>query len=201
MTTGKPEKINDADSAGIPNFTISGGITTSTFETFMTFYQKAVSDKAKKAVVFINSGGGYSAVGQGISQVMVNSEIKFYTCGTGWCCSAALYILAHGDIRCVTEDCSLMYHKLWSGAFGNPDEVMATGKRLEKEQKVLQRSFSRRTKKNAPWWNRQAKKNPNKEFWFYSKDAKKLGVVDHVGFPEIVTVEKEVKYKIKIKKK
>lgn len=56
-------------------------------------------------------------------------------------------------------------------------------------------------RKPASWWNRQAKDDPNKMFWFYTDDAMRLGVVDYIGLPEIKVVEKETKYKIKIRKK
>jgi ATP-dependent Clp protease protease subunit len=179
---------------------LCGEFDESLLEGFIEFYNKAVATGATDAIIYIDSVGGYVHVCNSILAMIESSSIRFHTVVLGEACSCGLVLLGGGDVRYAAERSQLLFHDISFGAYGNPDQVEHNAARAKEFGKQLLTRFAKRTKKTYKWWMDKTKENPDRDYWFYAKEALELGVVDHIGIPRetmktemIVDVEKSKK--------
>lgn len=160
-------------------------------KSFLEFYNKAVANNAKDAIIYIDSVGGLVHVCNAILSLMESSSIRFHTVALGEACSCGLVLLGGGDVRYATDRTQMLFHDISFGSYGNPDQVEHNATRAKDFGKRLLSRFAKRTNKTYKWWMDKTKENPDRDFWFYSKEALELGVIDHIGVPK-ETVKTEI---------
>lgn len=169
-------------------------------ESFMEFYASALDNNILDAFIYISSDGGYVSIANAILSIIEASAITFHTISIGQSNSCGLLLAAGGDLRYATKRARFLYHDLSLGAEGHPDEIEDEILESKKMAKSLHTRFAKKTNFNLSWWNDQARKNPTKDFKFGALEAKKYGVIDYIGIPEIISDEKPEKKRIKIRK-
>lgn len=140
--------------------------------------------------IFINSVGGNVSDGFAIIGAMEMSETPIITYGLGIVASMALAIFVAGDVRVSARHTRYMYHSISYGMFG----YIQDHEDAQVETDLLQRMFNSlildRTKLTRE--KLEESKAMKKDFFFSSKEALKLGVVDTIlKKPEKKTFSKE----------
>lgn len=145
--------------------------------TFLKIFKAVTLFKdAEPFSVIINSDGGSYYDSMAIADLISATE-NAHTVGVGRVLSAALLILAAGKQRFVSKSCWLMYHNSSYGQEGSHMEIKASVEQAEREEIQSAEFMASRTKKSRKFWKQIS---DTKDYYFSSKEALKLGVVDHV---------------------
>ena len=153
-----------------------------TLKSFISFSKNINSDD-QDAIIYINSPGGDVNVLNSIIGIMESIDITWHTVAIGDVMSAGLLLLATGDKRYATKRAWFMFHDLFDIVWGHPDQIVVSAKRLKLLSRRLIKLFASRTLNNSKWWYDKANSYPDKCFFFYADEAKKLGVIDYIGVP------------------
>jgi ATP-dependent Clp protease, protease subunit len=128
-------------------------------------------------VIQINSQGGSVSAATGIVGLMKTCPNPIITEGHGQIASAAVLILAAGDIRVTSEYCWIMHHCSQYGLAGRHTEVKASVAQSEAEEKMWAKWMEKFTKKPAKFW---LEKGSTLDFYFTPAQAKEMGLIDKI---------------------
>ena len=128
--------------------------------------------------IVINSPGGSIYDAFAIIDRIQNSSCVIITVGTGLVASAAIPILASGNIRKATKHCSLMYHE---PSFNMPLERLAAADSETKHVKYLSQRLNKfmaaSTDESYSYWVKAGK---YVDFYFDADKALELGIIDEI---------------------
>lgn len=128
--------------------------------------------------IMVNSPGGDLYAAFAIIDRLQNSPCVIVTVGTGLVASAAVPILASGDIRKVTQNVSLMFHE---PSFNSPMERLTSAEIEAKHVKQLNQRMCKFMGANThmpySYWISQGK---HVDFYFDAEKAVEIGVVDEI---------------------
>lgn len=133
-------------------------------------------ESRKKIYIFINSGGGDVVYGMNLLNIIKNSKTPIVTVGLGSCASMALYILAAGHERYCFNDTVLLLHDGQAG-------YVSTGNKGKDIQRFYNGLYDRLDKflvKNTNMSAEFLETNKDREYYFWSEEAKEYGIVDKV---------------------
>jgi ATP-dependent Clp protease protease subunit len=128
-------------------------------------------------IIQINSPGGSVSAATGIVGLMKTCPNPIITEGHGQIASAAVLILAAGDIRVSSEFCTMMHHCAHYGVAGRHTEVKASVAQSEAEEKMWAKWMEKFTKKPAKFW---LEKGATLDFYFTPAQAKEIGLIDKI---------------------
>ncbi len=128
--------------------------------------------------VYVNSGGGDVYAMFAIIDRMECSPNQILTIGTGLVASAALPILAAGNIRMVTKNCTLMHH---TASYSVGNSRMPTQKNeLQHVTKLENRVCKYLTAKSQKPYNFWTATGKHLDYYFDADEAVEMGVVDEI---------------------
>lgn len=134
-------------------------------------------EKRKTITIYLNSEGGSSFDGQALIDVMLASKTKIRTVGFGMVASMAYLIFLAGNERIGFENTSFLQHEGEAGVSGlsssKAKETMAFFDDMEERTKKYILSKSKITEETYD-------KFYKREWWMYSQEAKKNGIVDKI---------------------
>jgi len=131
----------------------------------------------------ICSDGGLTDLMFALYDVIRSIRSPVRTIGTGSICSAAVLLLACGDVRQVTKHAWLMSHKAELGqASGDADVVLSRALIFKKYEQKRYELIAKHTKWTAKQW--LSNERNAGEVWMEPKDMLKVGIIDNIIIPK-----------------
>ena len=134
--------------------------------------------------MFINSPGGSVSDGLAIYDVMNDIPCDVVTVATGVAASMGSFLLAvgtHGK-RYVTPSTEVMIHQPLGGVQGQATDISLVADHIQKVKSRLATIMAERCNKQLE----EVIKDMERDYWMTGEQAKEYGIVDHVGFPEMI---------------
>jgi len=190
--TLQPASTNDNNGNGVVKvFDCFEEFDSDLLKRFSTFCKELEKSGDDKAIIRINSPGGYISTLNSMLSIMESMDVEWHAVAIGRASSAAQMLLSLADVRYATVHARLMHHEAWSWTGGSADEMQEDAKRLKELWVRLMQRFAKRTNKPARWWKQKSKSYEDRCFYFYADEAKELGAIDYIGSPE-VSVDKVI---------
>ena len=142
--------------------------------------QNAEKKRKKRLQFMIASPGGGMPECFALIDVMKGSKIPIHTVGLGLIASCGLLLFISGEHghRILTPNTSILSHQFSWGNYGKEHELFAQVKEFELSTKRMLDHY----KKCTGLDEEQIRKHllPPEDVWLSAKEAKKLGICDHV---------------------
>jgi ATP-dependent Clp endopeptidase proteolytic subunit ClpP len=147
---------------------------------------KALGTGQKILPIFIDSYGGYvdSLVGMlDYFQSFRDNDVEIVTiaCGKAMSCGAMLF--AMGDHRFVGQRSRIMFHRIYGGAHGNPDDIKVDAEESERLEKTLFEEISKNIGKPKGWLFDQLKKRNFSDWYLSAEQSLETKVATCIGIP------------------
>lgn len=157
----------------------------------VAYLQKCLSDRVDFApnqpiVVYINSYGGSIHNMFAMVDLLNSVDSTIITVAIGKAMSAGAALLSFGDIRFATDNCSIMLHEASSGMAGNVRDMVVDAKETERINKQMLDFIAENC--NMKGGGKALAKlftNERRDVYLTPKEAKKLGLIDYIGFPKM----------------
>jgi ATP-dependent protease ClpP protease subunit len=148
---------------------------------------KALKTGQKILPIFIDSYGGYvdSLIGMlDYFQSFRDNGVEIVTiaCGKAMSCGAMLF--AMGDKRYVGKRSRVMFHSIYGGTHGNPDDMKTDTKESERLEKFIFEEVSKNIGKPKGWLFDQLKKNNFSDWYLTADECIENKVATKVGVPQ-----------------
>ena len=148
---------------------------------------KALKTGQKILPIFIDSYGGYvdSLIGMlDYFQSFRDNGVEIVTiaCGKAMSCGAMLF--AMGDKRYVGKRSRVMFHRIYGGTHGNPDDMKTDTKESERLEKFIFEEVSKNIGKPKGWLFDQLKKNNFSDWYLNGDEALESKVATKIGIPQ-----------------
>ena len=129
------------------------------------------------AEIFISSNGGDEYEAFAIHDAIVTCNINITTIGYGKVMSAAPLLLTCGDVRKCTKNCWFMVHEAsYSMEHEKHTENFNTVKHIDSLESIWFDLMDKYTKTTKAKWKRLCQK----DYYFKSDEAIKLGLIDEI---------------------
>lgn len=145
-------------------------------------------------VIYINSYGGQVDALMSILDTIDSVPNKVVTVCAGTAMSCGAVLLAYGDERYMGANSRAMIHQVSSGTFGTNNEIIATAKEIDKLNSRLAKILA--DKIGISYEEIMGLYENNIDKYFTAKEAKKFGLVDHIGVPTL-KITQTVTYEVK----
>lgn len=142
------------------------------------------SKSDKDIYLFINSPGGAVSDGLAIYDVMNEISCEVVTVATGMAASMGAFLLAVGAYgkRYITPSTEVMIHQPLGGVQGQATDISLVANHIQKIKTKLASIMAEKCKKNI----KTITNDMERDHWMTANQAKEYGLVDCVGFPEII---------------
>ena len=142
--------------------------------------QNAEKKKKKRLQFMICSPGGGMPECFALIDVMKGSRIPIHTVGLGMIASCGLLLFITGEHghRTLTPNTSILSHQFSWGNYGKEHELFAQVKEFELSTKRMLDHYKKCTGLNEEEIREHLL--PPEDVWLSAKEAKKLGICDHV---------------------
>lgn len=145
-------------------------------------YLESKSDK--DIYIFINSPGG--SVSDGL---MIYDQVKALSCdvvtiGTGVAASMGSVLLSAGSRgkRYCTVNSQVMIHQPFGGVHGQASDISIVCNHIQQVNNKLATIIAENCNKEVS----DVIKDMERDYWMTAQEALDYGIVDHIGFPEII---------------
>ena len=149
--------------------------------------------------VCIDSGGGCLYTLMGMIDAMKACSVKLATIVESKAMSAAAVLISCGDPehRYMGPNATIMFHSASGGMQGTTEEVENNAKELRRLEQITNEIMSRNCGKKKTFFESEVKKH-GPEWFIPAKEAKKLGIISHIGIP-ILETNITFEHKLKLK--
>lgn len=143
-------------------------------------------NSSKSVTIYINSEGGDTSSGMAIIDAMDNLKdngIDVITIACGECASMASIVLANGSngLRYCTKNSRIMIHNsYYDDIDGHIESIDTCKKELEVTNDAFSKILARHSTKTTTWFLKKLEK----DFYMSADEAKKIGIIDNIGFPK-----------------
>lgn len=143
-------------------------------------------NSSKPVTIYINSEGGDTSSGMAIIDAMDNLKdngIDVITIACGECASMASIVLANGSAgsRYCTKNSRIMIHNsYYDDIDGHIESIDTCKKELEVTNDAFSKILARHSTKTTTWFLKKLEK----DFYMSADEAKKIGIIDNIGFPK-----------------
>ena len=145
----------------------------------------AKENKQDTLPVFIDSYGGevYSALA--MVDMLKASGLEIITVCIGKAMSAGAVLFSIGKERYITENSTIMIHKVQGRNAGNSDEMGANAEEAKRLTDKLLSLIDENTGNKEGFFANLLKESNNTDFFIDAKKAIELGLATKIGFPEM----------------
>lgn len=157
-------------------------------EFFVEDFMRLEQDPAIQVIaIYISSYGGDAYTLCAMRDLIKSSIKPVATICMGKAMSAGAFLLASGTpgLRFCSENSEIMVHEISSGTVGKTAEILQGAIDLDKFNKRVMRNFAQDIGKSITEVEDILKSKSNVDWNLNSKDAKKVGIIDHIGIPRV----------------
>lgn len=134
-------------------------------------------NERKPIILYINSPGGNVTDGYALIDAIMTSKTPVYTVNLGIAYSMGFFVFIAGERRYSMPSATFLCH---DGASGGYDSMNKLKDRIEFETGQMERYAERYILNRTSIPEKQYRDNLRKEWYFYPREAKELGVVTHI---------------------
>lgn len=137
--------------------------------------------------IFISSYGGevYSMIA--MRDLIKTSTKKVATIAVGKAMSSGAFLLAAGSqgLRYASPNSTILIHEISTGFEGKNSALLEKAIGMDALNKQVFGMFSKDTNTTHGYWIEELKKRGDGDIKLSATQAKKLGIIDHIGVPRI----------------
>ena len=139
--------------------------------------------KGQPITLYINSPGGVVTSGMMIYDVMQRIKSPVHTVCMGQACSMGSFLLMAGEPghRYVTPEARIMVHQPSGGARGMASDIEISNKEIQRIKKRMAKLYAKHCGGTESEW----KTRKDRDYFVGAREAKKIGLVDKIGLPEL----------------
>ena len=133
--------------------------------------------------LYVDSNGGDAGWSLNLAEIVANSPLHIVTIGMSKAMSGALLVVAAGDERWAYPHCLFLIHDIRYSKFAPEKFTLGDAERTVKNMRLQQTAIekfiakhSKLTLESIPLYTKY-----NEETFFNAAEAKKLGIIDHIG--------------------
>lgn len=150
-------------------------------------FQISSKDPDKQIIIVINSFGGDVYALLAMLDVMQSVPNQILTVGNGKAMSCGAILLACGDIRFATENTTIMLHEVSGASYGNVHDVSTDTNELVRLNELVADLFVKHSKfKGGVEAYKALFTGTKRDIYLTTKQAKKLRIIDNIGFPRVI---------------
>lgn len=181
-----------------PGYIYVTDFTEESLEIFQHEFNTLQKSKQNIIPVVIDSYGGDVYALFGMVSLMKSSKVPVATIipSKAFSCGAVLASAGTPGKRFIAPYGSILVHQISLGEEGKMSEVQSSLDHAEKLNKTLLSMLDENCGKEPGFFAKHIKELANVDFYLKPKEAKKVGIIDHVGLPEFIV---EVEQRITIK--
>ena len=163
---------------------LNGEVNGETAVSLITQLRFLANKSDKDIYLFINSPGGSVSDGLAIYDVMNEISCDVVTIATGLAASMGSFLLSAGaqGKRYITPSTEVMIHQPLGGVQGQATDISLVADHIQKIKAKLTSIMAENCKKDIE----EVAKDMERDHWMSGEQAREYGIVDHVGFPEII---------------
>ena len=183
-TIGKPI-TDEKDYLVIKDFSLE------TLKTFHREFRELNEDPEISVItIIINSYGGSVHALLGMLDVidMAHKPVSTIAIGAAMSCGVILLSAGTKGLRFAGARADIMIHEVSSMEMGKLTELEANLVQTKRMNDMLMVELAKNAgKKDPKFFIKEMKKRTNLDWFVSAAEAKKLGIIDHVGVPEFIT--------------
>jgi len=148
---------------------------------------RALETGQKILPIFIDSYGGYvdSLLGMlDYFQSFRDNGVQIITIACGKVMSCGALLFAMGDKRFIGKRSRIMFHRIYGGVYGNPDDIKVDAKESERLEKFIFEEVSKNIGRPKGWLFEQLKKNNFSDWYLTANEAIENKVATGIGIPQ-----------------
>lgn len=163
-------------------------------EFFEKFSELEQDQEVSIIPIMISSYGGEIDVLSAMRDIVKSAGKPVATIAFGKAMSAGAALLACGSpgLRFAARNTSIMIHEMSAGAEGKAEEIKNSAADIARTNKKFMRALA--SDMGMPYKSlmQELARRKNTDWFLTAHEAKKIGMVDHVGIPRIVSVPASV---------
>ena len=136
-------------------------------------------------VIYVDSYGGYVDSLATMIETMDEIPNPLYTVCLGKAMSCGAILLSHGDQRFCGQHSRVMVHEVSGCTGGNVNDICNDSKEIQRLNRyfmgILAKNCNIKGGYNA--LRQKVKEHEGREWWMDAAEAKKFGIIDHIGTP------------------
>jgi ATP-dependent Clp protease protease subunit len=177
-----------------------GDFTARTFEIFKAKFNRAESNPDQPVIpIVIDSPGGQIYSLLGMLSLIDTCEKPVATIGMCKAMSCGAVLLSSGTpgYRFSDPNCTIMVHDASAGTIGKVEDMKVSVENSERLKKDLYNRLALNCNQDKRFFFNKIKDRGNTNWYLTPKQAKKLGLIDHICIPNMevkVSVEMEFNY-------
>jgi ATP-dependent Clp protease protease subunit len=151
--------------------------------------------------VLMDSYGGSVYTGLGIREALLAPKLPvvIYVPTKAMSCGAFLTACGTKGYRYAAETATFMIHDVSSGTFGKLEDMKVDTAEASRLAQLIFSFMDQGCGKPAGYIQKQLKKRGNTDWYLTAPEAKKLGLIDHIGRPQF-QMEASINFKLDGKK-
>lgn len=164
---------------------------------FRDDFQKCLIRNQQLVPIFIDSFGGGASSVFAMIDIIRKSPVPVATIASGTAYSAGAFLLSAGTpgYRYASPLSSIMIHDAAGWAEGKTEDIQNTAERMNFVSEQIFSILDKNCNKSPGYFKKIIKSKRNLEYYLTPEESKDLGLIDHVGIPELVF---SVDYKLEI---
>ena len=182
----------------IPEFITVNKFDDQSSKQFREDFQKLENQGQKIIPIYVDSNGGNVDSYLSMYDIIRNFDGIVMTIGNGKCYSCGALLLAAGTsgYRYASKNCDIMLHDISTQNWGKKEQLVNDTKQVVRYANKIYKILDKDCGKKKGYFKKKFKEFKNLEYWFQPKKAKKLGIIDKIGLPNLeFNVEQTIKVK------
>lgn len=161
---------------------------------FESEFNEAILSGQPIIPILISSYGGSCDQLNRMIDIIETSPVPVATVTKGMCMSCGILLLAAGTegYRWAAKSTSIMVHDIADANYGKAEDIISDASYLKKYRELIFARLDKQTHKKKGYWLSTLKGKGNTDYFLMPAEAKKLGLIDHIGIPNL-TVKVSVK--------
>ena len=158
-------------------------------EHFNEEFNKALSLSPKVIPVVIDSYGGEVYCLLELISLFQSSPVPIATIcnGKAMSCGAMLFMFGHKNLRFMSEYATIMIHEVSSFNFRKVGEIKADARETDRLHNLIFQLAAKHIGKKPDYFLELLHKHNHADIFMTAKEAKKHGICNHIGVPQLIT--------------
>ena len=184
-----PKGLTEVKFRKEPKVITVNDFTEKAFKEFSKEFSEAHNTGQDVIPIVVESYGGYVYQLNAFLSLIESSDKIIATINPGIAASAGSVFLAAGTkgYRFASEKATVMVHEVASAHFGKVKEIEADAKETSRLNEQLLAQLDDYCGKVSGTFSKMIHDKSHADWHITSQEAKKLGLIDHIGMPKLVT--------------
>lgn len=190
-----PTFLNYENKAEMPNYILVNKFNEEGYKKFLEDFDKAAATNPEVIPILVDSYGGACYSLLSMIDIINSSRIPVATIVTSKAMSCGSVLLSAGTkgLRFASPNSTVMVHAVSSYGEGKINDLEQSLNNTKEVERKLFRILDKNCGQKPGFFIKELDKIKNSEWYLTAAQAKKIGMVDHIGLPQLrVTVSQTV---------